>query len=60
MKTTFVTVGVLAERLGVSASTVRRLERRGLVPLREQRGTRLYGAEAIGVARRLLAERKRN
>ena len=57
------TVSALAKALGISAQTVRRLEARGLAPLRDQHGVRLYLPSAIGQAkaltRRLRSRRRR-
>jgi DNA-binding transcriptional MerR regulator len=55
-------VRTLADRLGISVQTVRRWESRGLTPLRQQVGGRLYRVylpSAVEVGRRLLAERPR-
>jgi DNA-binding transcriptional MerR regulator len=54
-------VQTLADKLGLSVSTVRRWERRGLTPLRQQVGSRLYRVylpSAVEVGKRLLAERR--
>ena len=51
------TAGNLAEILGVSLQTVRRLQGRGLTPLREPNGDRLYLPGAIPKAKALLRRR---
>jgi DNA-binding transcriptional MerR regulator len=55
-------VSTLAERVGVHPQTIRRWEARGLTPLRQQVGGRLYRVylpSSVEVGKRLLAERRR-
>jgi DNA-binding transcriptional MerR regulator len=47
-------VGAMARALGISPSYVRKLEAKGLVPLRQQDGTRLYLPNAVEKARPLI------
>ena len=63
LATDAMSVSTLAARVGVHPQTIRRWESRGLTPLRQRVGSRLYRVympSAEGIARRLLAERKRN
>ena len=53
------TVRGLADQLGVSVQTVRRLEGRGLSPMRNQMGQRVYLPGSISKARLLLKRRRR-
>ena len=52
-------VGAMAKALGISPSYVRKLEAKGLVPLRQQDGTRLYLPNAIEKARPLIKRLRR-
>ena len=52
-------VGAMAKALGISPSYVRKLEAKGLIPLRQQDGTRLYFPNAVEKARPLIKRLRR-
>jgi len=53
------TVGDVADVLGVSRSTVRRLEAQGVMPERDSHGRRLYTGATMDQARDIIVERRR-